>query len=301
MVGHKVNEFSLGLALGGPSRTTLIARLREQGRIQNYEAEIQHPLGETRNVLASMQIMKLENGTALITTFIDITERVRAEREIRTLASDLTVAEQDERSRISQILHDDLQQRIFAVKMQTSLLQNAYRSGNLQSAEVDFDQLQDLLDKSITITRNLSIDLSPAVLQGEGLADALVWLAAQMQDQYDLQVNIRTTDVPTQFENTVRVLLFQAIREVLFNIVKHAGTSTADIVISQAGHNIQIAIIDNGTGFNAQKVFNESQSSGGLMNIRHRLQLMGCKLHIESQEGRGTRVVIEVPAAQVKS
>ena len=179
-----------------------------------------------RNVLVSMQYISLEEVDAVIVTYIDITQRVRADREIRLLASDLTVAEQEERRRISQILHDDVQQRIFAVKMQTSILRDAYDQEHLRSAKVDFDQLDELLDQSITITRNLSIDLSPAVL-GEGLADALVWLAAHMHDQYGLEVSIHPNGIATRFEDTLRILLFQAVREALFNVVKHAETSQA--------------------------------------------------------------------------
>ena len=87
-------------------------------------------------------------------------------------ASNLTAAEQEERKRISQILHDDLQQRIFAVKVQLSTFYDALQREDSQSAQLDMIQLQALLDKSISITRNLSIDLSPAILQGDSLVDS---------------------------------------------------------------------------------------------------------------------------------
>jgi hypothetical protein len=73
-------------------------------------------------------------------------------------------------------VHDDLQQRLFAVKVQMTSLDESYRQGNLESAQTDLNQIRSLLDESISLTRNLSIDLSPAVLQGEGLSDALAWL-----------------------------------------------------------------------------------------------------------------------------
>jgi signal transduction histidine kinase len=165
---------------------------------------------------------------------------------------------------------------------------------------VAFEQLEELLDQSITITRNLRIDLSPAVLQGEGLADALVWLAAQMHDQYGLQVSIHPNDISTRFEDTLRILLFQAVREALFNVVKHAETSRADISFSKLGDEILIIVSDHGRGFDVTGTFNESQGSGGLMNIRHRLQLMGCDLRIESERGRGTHMTIHVSPTKVQ-
>ena len=94
-----------------------MSMLRSKGRIGGIEMEIRHPSGEKRHILNSIQYLNVDDNETLISTFIDITDRVHAERKIRSLASDLTAAEQEERNRISQILHDDLQQRIFAVKV----------------------------------------------------------------------------------------------------------------------------------------------------------------------------------------
>ena len=299
VIGHRAQEFNFDLGLGKWKRADLAAELARNGKIQDFEAEIEHPNGDRRYVLISMQSISLEDTPAVIITFIDITQRVRAEREIRSLASDLTVAEQEERRRISQILHDDLQQRIFAVKMQTSILRDAYQKNDLRSADVDFDLLEEQLDKSINITRNLSIDLSPAVLQGEGLADALIWLAAQMHDQYGLEVSIQANGISTRFEDTLRILLFQAVREALFNVVKHGEISQARISITETVSDIHITIGDDGRGFDATSTFDELKGSGGLMNVRHRLQLMGCALEVRSQPGEGTRVIVRVPVTQV--
>ncbi len=299
VLGHRADEFNFELGLGRWTRAELADELIRNGKIQDFEAEIKLSDGSSRNVLISMQSISLDGTPAVIITFIDITERARAEREIRALASDLTVAEQEERRRISQVLHDDLQQRIFAVKMQTSILRDAYQKNDLRSADVDFDLLEEQLDKSINITRNLSIDLSPAVLQGEGLADALIWLAAQMHDQYGLEVSIQANGISTRFEDTLRILLFQAVREALFNVVKHGEISKARISISETVSDIQITIGDDGRGFDATSIFDELKGSGGLMNVRHRLQLMGCALEVRSQPGEGTRVIVRVPVTQV--
>jgi two-component system, chemotaxis family, CheB/CheR fusion protein len=234
-----------------------------------------------------------------------VQERTReldeANRKLRSLAYDLTMAEQQERQRISQVLHDDLQQRIFAVKVQTSILDDAYRQGNLDAAQVDFRQLENLLDEAISITRNLSIDLSPAVLQGEGLTDALGWLATQMQEQYGLQVDIHDNGVATQFEDSLRILLFHAIRESLFNVVKHAESLHAVITIQKSNDNVYITISDDGRGFDSETQVVQENAPGGLMRIRHRLSLMGCTLQVRSQPGDGTQVIIGVPASQVNT
>ena len=111
--------------------------LKSQGKVRNFETEIRNPSGEIRNILASVQYINLDNTEALIVTFIDITDRVHAERRNRMLASSLTKAEQAERHRISQVLHDDLQQRLFAVKSQLSFLSEPYKKNDIQGFQKD--------------------------------------------------------------------------------------------------------------------------------------------------------------------
>lgn len=228
-------------------------------------------------------------------SFIDISERVRADRETRALAYELTKAEQAERQRISRLLHDDLQQRIFAAKIQMTSLDDAYRQGNLESAQTDLNQIQSLLDESISLTRNLSIDLSPAVLQGEGLSDALTWLATQMQEHYGLDISIQTNGVSTRFEDALRILLFQAVREALFNVVKHAQTLHAAVTVEKSNGHIKITVSDEGVGF-LHDSLDPKNGMGGLAHIQRRVSLMGCNLDVQSQPDKGTRVIIQVPS-----
>lgn len=292
IIGRNFN----GLGLGAKERTQVLNQLFKDGIIRDFDIEIDHPSNEKRNLLASVQRIDLDGTEALISTFIDITERVRAERLVRSLASDLTAAEQAERQRISQILHDDLQQRLFAVKMQLAGLKDIDQSGDLEKAESDVSKLQEALDESISITRNLSIDLSPAILQGEGLADALNWLAVKMRDQYGLEVELELNGVSTTFEDTLRILLFQAAREALFNVVKHSGQLQATILFERTDGLILMTIRDGGQGFDTDRI----RLSGGLSNLKHRLSLMGCTLQVLSQPREGTQVVIDIPIQRVK-
>ena len=286
---------TLGLPISLSIRPRIITRLKQEGMVRNLELMVRRGSGELATVLASIQLVTIDQTQALLLSFIDISDRVRAEQQIRSLASDLTIAEQEERRRISQILHDDLQQRIFAVKMQLTTLYDAYQKNNLTSAQVDFDQLEEWLNESIAMTRNLSIDLSPAVLQGDGLADALVWLSTQMRDQYGLQVTVQTNHVSTRFDDTLRILLFQAVRESLFNVVKHANTLQATIQIEEIDGHTRITVGDHGSGFVPQTESGEANGGGGLRNLRHRLNLMGCTLQLQSQPGDGTQVIIDIP------
>jgi two-component system CheB/CheR fusion protein len=296
ILGCSLEELNLGLDLQPGSDETFVERLKSEGQIRNIEIEIQHPSGEKRHILDSVQYLNLDNTDALISTFIDITERVRAEQQIRSLASDLTAAEQEERSRISQVLHDDLQQRIFAVKIHLASLEETIRKKDIQSVEMDVRQMQQMLDDAVTITRNLSIDLSPAILQGDSLVDALNWLGAQMQEQYGLQVEVEPNGISTRYEDTLRILLFQATREALFNVVKHAGTLHATVQFEETDSRVRLTIGDDGKGFDTSASAFDQNDSGGLSTFRHRLSLMGCSLHIHSEPGTGTRVMMDIPS-----
>src|SRR6185369_16230426 len=114
--------------------------------------------------------------------------------------------------------------------------------------------LQDWLDESISMTRNLSIDLSPAILKGEGLTDALIWLSTQMEDQYGLKVTLNANGIAARYEDSLRILLFQAVREILFNVVKHANTHEATITLKRADGHTRLIVSDYGMGFDAQSV-----------------------------------------------
>jgi PAS domain S-box-containing protein len=236
-----------------------------------------------------------KSGFAILAT--DIRERVEAEQKIHTLASRLAVAEQEERHRISQILHDDLQQRLFAIKTQLVFLKDDSEKNQLSpDMQANLDQVQHWVSDAITITRSLSIDLSPVLLQGEGLSGAILWLTAQMKEQYGLVVNLDVREELYFPDAHIRVMLFQAVREALFNVVKHAGTLQTEVTLEQVDGGSRITVSDAGRGFDKEKVLNDPTIAHGLLIVRDRLNLLGCQIEVHSRPGEGTRVIIKPPA-----
>ena len=249
---------------------------------QSHRVPVQlsmYPLGENK-----------VSGIAVLAT--DISERFQSEEKIRSLAAELTRAEQDERHRISQVLHDDLQQRLFAIKAQLAFLKDANLSAETYR---ELDQIQASLSESIAISRNLSIDLSPIVLQGEGLAEAMTWLSFRMKEQYGLQVDLVVKEELNEVDKHMRMLLFQSIRELLFNVVKHAGVLQARVTLERVNGRPTITVSDDGKGFDAEAVLGNPQAAHGLLIIQDRLNLLGCHMNLISSPGEGTRIVIELP------
>ena len=257
---------------------------------------LQPPSGEC--IPVQLSIYELEGdttgGISIIAT--DITERVRAEEKIRSLTSQLTMAEQEERQRISQILHDDLQQRLFAIKTQLAFLINDNNQNKVSPVmKEEINQVQRWLSDAIGITRSLSIDLGPVILEGEGLAEAILWLASQMKERHGLIVQMEAKDNLNHLDNHMRMLLFQTIRELFFNVVKHAGTLNTTIKLEQVDERARVTISDTGKGFDIATVMNDSKTAHGLLVIQDRLSLMGCSMEITSEPDRGTQVVIGAP------
>ena len=223
--------------------------------------------------------------------------------EVRQLASDLIKATQRERQRISHVLHDDLQQRIYAIQMQLSFLRDQHRSENDTPQREATDIEKELAD-ILKITRHLSIDLSPPILRGEGLVQAIDWLAGRMKQQYGLAVELQADGSFVIPDEDLHVLLFNCVRELLFNIVKHADASRAVIALQWIDAGLRIEVHDDGKGFllstreEPMGIKEGLPPSLGLPTIRHQLSLFGGSLDIQSEPGAGTQVILTVPLAR---
>jgi signal transduction histidine kinase len=142
----------------------------------------------------------------------------------------------------------------------------------------------------------LSVDLSPPVLSTEGLPEALAWLRTQMHELYDLDVQVRTDlqDAPGLAED-MRVLLFQSVRELLFNVVKHAGVLRATVRVADEDTGLSIVVSDDGQGFDPDAEL-DSSAGFGLTSVRKRIELFGGDVSVSSAPGAGTAVHIRVPS-----
>jgi signal transduction histidine kinase len=227
-------------------------------------------------------------------------QRVQERTEqVQNLVTQLTMSEQAERRRISAILHDDLQQRLFSIKFQLATVRYALANEELESGRLTLAEIEDAVDNAVSITRNLSVDLSPPVLHEEGIVEALGWLAMQMERQHGLVVNLQVRETLAGLDEDLRVLLYHAVRELLFNIVKHAGVTAALVRVTQEDGQLLIEICDQGRGFNVDVIANSDGQ--GLPRMAHRLQLVGGHMQINSIVGKGTHVTLAAPWRSRKS
>ncbi len=222
--------------------------------------------------------------------------------QVRRLASDIVLTEQNERQRIGQMLHDDLQQQLFVIKTDLKLLQKEHPT---LKGEDGIDLLQNiilLLDDSIQATRDLSSTIGLPKFKGKNLMEAMTWLIEYMEGMHDLKVEVKVDDQIRLQRNELIILLIQMIRELLFNIVKHAGVDEARVTISRTQNNLRIRVEDDGVGFDVSTLSQSTNEvvSYGLKTIRERLSLFDSQIDIDSKPKGGTRVTLLMPLEQIQ-
>ncbi len=213
-------------------------------------------------------------------------------QQLQRLAIELSNAEDRERRRLAEILHDDLQQTLAAAKFHLNLLGNRVRHEPSQHAIVA--RIDHMLTDAIEKSRNLSHEISPAVLYRGTFSEALEWLAHQAKAKYGLDVTVDSIgEVDTQ-SDAIRSFLYKAAQELLFNVSKHAQTKAASLRVRRVGSDISLIVSDRGQGFETRKI--KETAGFGLLTLRERAELLGGRMHIRSTPGKGSTFRIAVPA-----
>jgi signal transduction histidine kinase len=213
-------------------------------------------------------------------------------REVRSLAAALTLAEQAERERIAHVLHDDLQQQLFGLSMVLSLLQRDPPGPDVVALS---HRAAEILGAAVVMTRTLAAELSPAVLHADDLAEVLTWVAGEKRAKYGLAVEIDVQGDIRIGDPSLRILLFQTLREVLFNVAKHSGTMSARIAAFVEEGCAVVRVEDDGVGFDPEDVRDGPAGGFGLASVRERLDLVGGRFEVQSEIGRGTRITLCIP------
>jgi signal transduction histidine kinase/ActR/RegA family two-component response regulator len=228
---------------------------------------------------------ELEQQVAERTTLAE----ARAE-QLRELASELAQSEQREKKRLARVLHDELQQLLVAARSHLVTIRGHVQN---EPSIAAVDLVESLLNQSLDASRSLTVELNPRILVEAGLHAALPWLAHQMQVNHGLVVRTEMNTRVEQDSEGVAGLLYQAVRELLLNIAKHAGVKFASVRLDRlAGDDVEIVVTDEGVGFEPSALHSSdsSETGLGLFSIRQRLKQLGGQCEIDSAPGRGTQI-----------
>lgn len=225
----------------------------------------------------------------------DATQRAE---QLRTLALALADAEARERKRLAQALHDQLQQLLSAAKLKAAMTR---RGTTEEVTRTRIQQLEQLIEGAIAESRTLTLELAPPVLYDAGLNAAIEALTRDIERRRGLKFELQCDPAAEPEEEQVRVLVFEAVREMIQNVVMHAEARNVRIT-SQIPSNglVLLSIEDDGKGFDiaslqAPRARNDC-ARFGLLEIRERLSHIGGQLQISSSPGRGTLVTLQLPA-----
>ncbi len=211
---------------------------------------------------------------------------------LRGLSDELLAAEESERRKFARDLHDRIGQSLTMAKIRIDGA--ASRS---QACREELADIGESLSRLIQEARILTFEMSPPMLYEIGLCAALEWLTETFQEQYNLQIETRCTDLPDTLPSAFSVLIFQIFRELLINVIKHAQADRVQLEIWSVGSTIKAKIIDNGIGMDQDpnRTKNGMYKGYGLFSIYERIHHFGGSMHFKTQPGKGMQVYFEIP------
>lgn len=214
---------------------------------------------------------------------------------LRQLALDLTLAEQRERERLFDELHDHMQPSLVGARLMLSSLGARSRKADCLQVAADANTQ---IGEAIKVARTLGLQLNPPQIREGGLTAALESLIRWVHEHHQLEVTLVSAAAVEPADLALRLLCFRAVRELLMNVAKHGGPTQVTVTLQITdGKMLRIEVADSGTGFD-QSV---PTAGTGLATIRRRLQMLGGMLQIDSRAGQGTRVTLSAPlTADVK-
>jgi PAS domain S-box-containing protein len=215
-----------------------------------------------------------------------------ANRQLRELSNSLTQVREQERTRISRELHDDLGQQLTGLKLSLSWLGNRIKEGR-ETAAQNVDDMRYQLDGAIASVRRIAAELRPRVLDDLDFAEALTWQTREFTRHSGLEVTLKLDAGHLIKNNESATAMFRIVQEALTNVVRHAQASQLQIGLVEEMDMVVLSIHDNGVGFDSSG----RKAGVGLVGMRERCTALGGKFAIRSQEGEGTTISVSVPLA----
>jgi PAS domain S-box-containing protein len=260
--------------------------------------ELQEVWGST----SASIVRNAENQPQFIIAMVeDITTKQQAEekivnyqRQLQSLTSELSLIEERERRQIATKLHDQVGQVLTLIGIKIDEL---YEKVSSRTCDPLVGEIRGLTRQTIKSIRSLMFELSPPILYDLGLEEAIEWLAEHFSQEFQITIQVSRDEQPKPLKGERNIILFQAVKELLSNIVQHSQATIAKISIRRACNDFKIIIEDNGIGFDIDLIdHNKNKIKGfGLFTIYERIDYVGGSMIIESINSQGTKVTLLMP------
>jgi signal transduction histidine kinase len=234
-------------------------------------------------------------------------ERKRAEeavmkhrRELLRLSAQLINAQEAERKRISQELHDEMGQALTAMSINLVVLEKELPSELAPMTRERLAETSSLAERTLEQIRELALDLRPAMLDDLGLVPTVRWYVNRYAKRLNIAVEFEAIDLEERLTAEVETVLYRVVQEGLTNVVRHAQANRVRIRLKREESTVTAFIEDDGRGFDVEEVADHAalERGAGLLGMRERVALLGGSLRIHSRPGQGTRLSIEIPCRE---
>jgi signal transduction histidine kinase len=214
--------------------------------------------------------------------------------QLRNLASELSIAEERERKQLATQLHDTIVQNLAISKINMGMLKSEMNDTEVQTK---IEKIISLVDLSIKQSRNLMNELSPPMLFDLGIAEAIEGLIDDLNTRFGLEAALECRYKFLKLPQNMTILLYQSIRELLMNVIKHSGDKTAIIVIKRVPEGLDVRVTDKGKGFDPSKALTAPgiDKGFGLFSVKERLSYIDGNLQVDSIPDKGTTIRLFIP------
>jgi PAS domain S-box-containing protein len=278
-------------------RRTVARALQGAGGTSTIHERIARLDGHPRDVVIAIASLPDHGRTVVQMVITDISERERENRELersrqrlRSLSASMVQAREDERRRIARELHDELGQRLTALKMELAGLEGAAAP---DAPPGRIGAMLEMVDDTVAAVRRIATELRPLMLDDLGLNAAIEWLAHSWSRRMGVDVTLHLGAVDPAIDDAAGIALYRMVQEALTNIARHAHASKVCIELQQRGSALLLTVLDDGVGFDEASMFREG--SHGLMGIRERALMLGGDLQIGNSPSGGGRLSVRLP------
>ena len=262
--------------------------------------------GKAIEVDVFCQAVLFEGRRARLELIEDTTERNRADRKIRQseeqlhhLAERLRSAQEEERTRIARHLHDEMGQRLTALKMTSDWVLRRLPARGASQAETDIrhklDAFSKQIDEMIEIVQKLASDLRPDILD-LGIGAAIEWLTQEFQSRSEIDCTVVTPASDEPLDSQRATEMYRIFQEALTNVARHSGATRLDVDLKQERSRLVLTVHDNGRGITDEQA--ADSNAIGLLGMRERAALIGANLLVRGRAGDGTTVRVELPLSR---
>ncbi len=249
-------------------------------------------------VVTEVRSQQLPDGRFL-SVVRDMTDRIKAEEElklsykaVRKLTAHLQDIREEERTNIAREIHDELGQQLTVLKMDVSWLNKKFQ-GSDEKVNQRLKELLEMLDDTVKSVRRISSQLRPSLLDDLGLTAAMEWQLSEFEKRAGIKTKFDAPEQEVELPDATKTALFRIFQESLTNVARHSKAKKLSVLLKKDDHNFILSIIDDGKGFDKNKIV--EKRTLGILGMKERSLMIGGTYEINSTPGAGTSVVVSVP------